>query len=124
MAEEHGGPQPDYRAQIPAGHVLVHPGLRNSPNVTHSDAHRLSDVRAHTHTCTHVNVHLAAHLAVIDVLEADGDPIEEASLSLLELLQRLQLLLTLAQEIRQAVYLLMYLQCLSGIEGDHVRGSG
>lgn len=65
-----------------------------------------------------------AHPAVIGVLEADGSPIEKASLSLLELLQCLQFLLTLAQEIRQAVYLLMYLQGLSNIEGDQIRGSG
>lgn len=121
---ERGGPEPDAWVQIPAGHFLiVDLRLRNSPNVPHSDAHGLSDVGSHAHTWTRVNIRLTAHLAVIGVLQADGDPIEEAPLSLLELLQCLQLLLTLAQEIREAVYLLMYLQCLSDIEGDQTWGT-
>lgn len=65
-----------------------------------------------------------AHLAVEGVLEADGDPIEKASLSLLEFLQCLQLFLTLVQKIRQAVYLLVHRQCLSNSEGVGIRGSG
>ena len=43
------------------------------------------------YTCTCIP---RAHHAVIDVLEADGDPIEESSLTLLEFLQCLQLFLT------------------------------
>lgn len=65
-----------------------------------------------------------AHLAVVGVLQGDGDPIQKASLSLLEFLQCLQLFLTLVQEIRQAVHLLVHLQRLSNSEGVGIRGSG
>lgn len=72
-----------------------------------------------------VCVYPRAHQAVIGVLEADGDPIEKPSLTLLELLQCLQFLLTFPQEICQAVHLLVHLQCLNNIERNQIKvGSG
>lgn len=78
----------------------------------------------YTHIHVYMCPHCRAHHAVIGVLQADRDPIKKASLILLELLQCLQLLLTFPQEIRQAVHILVHLQCLSNIEGDQKRSPG